>query len=405
MLAGAELDPGTRGPAVDSRLRTTRAGLFACGNLLHGAETADVAALGGRHVAAGVLDRIGGGAWPARISISCEEPLRWISRARSARSRSGIGLGGATCCGRERSSAGSGSSFTQDGRVLASRRFARIMPGRSTALATGWVKRVDRGTACGRPRRLSRAKRLHHRGARRYLRRVAKRDTATEAVFKPVRPPTAFEETVERLGTAIRTGLLAPGTKLPPERKLAGELRISRSTLRQALTTLVQTGHLNSVRGRTGGTFVAASPPLHEHEEEPLGRDAWAILDRRVAIEVGATILAAERFRAPDLAALESVERMANAPEFEQYRRADIRFHIGVAEAARSPRLVTEMTEVQGQVSDLIALIPHPEQVLTFSNEQHRELVALLGAGDAVAAASLMRQHIRGTEHILRGLI
>ena len=72
---------------------------------------------------------------------------------------------------------------------------------------------------------------------------------------------------------------------------------------------------------------------------------------------------------------------MANAPEFEQYRRADIRFHIGVAEAARSPRLVTEMTEVQGQVSDLIALIPHPEQVLTFSNEQHRELVALLERG------------------------
>ena len=235
---------------------------------------------------------------------------------------------------------------------------------------------------------------------------MAKRDAATEAVFKPVRPPTTFEETVERLGTAIRTGLLAPGTRLPPERKLAGELRISRSTLRQALTTLVQTGHLNSVRGRTGGTFVAASPPLHERDEEPLGGDAWAILDRRVAIEVGATILAAERSEPPELAALESgVERMASAPDFEQYRRADIRFHIGVAEAARSPQLVTEMTEVQGQVSDLIALIPHPEQVLTFSNEQHRELVVLLRAGDSVAAASVMRQHIRGTEHILRGLI
>jgi DNA-binding GntR family transcriptional regulator len=63
------------------------------------------------------------------------------------------------------------------------------------------------------------------------------------------------------------------------------------------------------------------------------------------------------------------------------------------------------MTEVQSQVSDLIALIPHPEQVLTFSNEQHRELVVLLRAGDSVGAASVMRQHIRGTEHILRGLI
>ena len=112
VLAGAELDPGTRGPAVDSRLRTTRPGLFACGNLLHGAETADVAALGGRHVAAGVLDRLGGGAWPARISISCEEPLRWISPSAigEVEGPASAPPRGATCCGRERSSAGSGSS-------------------------------------------------------------------------------------------------------------------------------------------------------------------------------------------------------------------------------------------------------------------------------------------------------
>ena len=34
-----------------------------------------------------------------------------------------------------------------------------------------------------------------------------------------MRPPTTFEETVERLGTAIRIGLLSPGSKLPPERE------------------------------------------------------------------------------------------------------------------------------------------------------------------------------------------
>ena len=51
------------------------------------------------------------------------------------------------------------------------------------------------------------------------------RDAALDAVFKPVRPPTTFEETVERLGTAIRLGLLLPGTKLPPERTLATSWR------------------------------------------------------------------------------------------------------------------------------------------------------------------------------------
>ena len=87
-------------------------------------------------------------------------------------------------------------------------------------------------------------------------------DAALEAVFMPVQPPSTFEETVERLGTAIRLGLLAPGSRLPPERDLAKQLRISRSTLRQALTTLVQSGHLVSLRGRKGGTFFAAEPPL-----------------------------------------------------------------------------------------------------------------------------------------------
>lgn len=233
-----------------------------------------------------------------------------------------------------------------------------------------------------------------------------KRGAALEAVFKPVRPPTTFEETVERLGTAIRVGLLPPGSQLPPERQLADELSISRSTLRQALTTLVQSGHLTSVRGRAGGTFVAERPPLAEADVEPLGRDVRAILDHRVAVEVGSVILAGERAEGADLEALDVlVERMGDAREFEPYRRADIRFHIGVAEAARSPHLVTEMTEVQGEMSDLIARIAHPEEVLTRSNAQHAELVARLRDRDAGAAVALARSHIRGTEHILAGLL
>src|SRR3954471_15617953 len=58
------------------------------------------------------------------------------------------------------------------------------------------------------------------------------RTAAFEAVFKPVQPPTTFEETVERLGTAIRLGLLPPGSRLPPEREAAEQLGIARSPLR-----------------------------------------------------------------------------------------------------------------------------------------------------------------------------
>jgi GntR family transcriptional repressor for pyruvate dehydrogenase complex len=232
------------------------------------------------------------------------------------------------------------------------------------------------------------------------------RDVAQEAVFKPVRPATTFEETVERLGTAIRLGLLPAGSRLPPERTLADELGISRSTLRHALTTLVQSGHLVSSRGRSGGTFVAERPPLAEKEGKPLGEETWAVLDYRVAVEAGATILAAERAEADQLDRLgELVEKMAGANDFEAYRRADMRFHIGIAEAASSPRLVAAMTEVQGEMSDLIAQIAHPERVLTHSNAQHRRLVTLLRRGDRAGAVRLMREHIEGTEHILAGLL
>jgi DNA-binding FadR family transcriptional regulator len=189
------------------------------------------------------------------------------------------------------------------------------------------------------------------------------RSAAVAAVFEPVQTPTTFEETVERLGNAIKLGVLAPGSRLPPERELSAQLGISRSTLRQALVTLVQTGHLSSVRGRAGGTFVSESPPTAiKTQREPSAQKMQAVLDYRVAIEAGAVVLAAERASGRDLDTMRScVEKMASTKRFDVYRRADTRFHIALAEAAGSPKLVAAMTEVQGAMSELIALIPHPE--------------------------------------------
>jgi GntR family transcriptional regulator, transcriptional repressor for pyruvate dehydrogenase complex len=232
------------------------------------------------------------------------------------------------------------------------------------------------------------------------------RGSALEAVFKPVQPPTTFEETVERLGTAIRLGLLQPASRLPPERDLAERLCISRSTLRQALTTLVESGHLVSLRGRAGGTFVAERPPLGEDVAASVLDHAREVLDYRVAVETGAALLAAERATADELERLEGLtHRMDADGEFEDYRRADVRFHIGIAEATGSPRIVAAMTEVQGQMSNLIARIAHPRAVLRNSNEQHRRLVEQLRRHDAGGAVRVAREHTEGTEHILAGLL
>jgi GntR family transcriptional regulator, transcriptional repressor for pyruvate dehydrogenase complex len=231
-------------------------------------------------------------------------------------------------------------------------------------------------------------------------------DAAVAAVFEPVQTPTTFEETVERLGTAIRLGILSPGSRLPPERELAEQLAISRSTLREAIGALVESGHLTAARGRGGGTFVVPTPPLAEGAAGPLP-DGWRdVLGLRVAVEVGALTLAAERIGAEPLRIMrEAVARMDAATDFEDYRRADVRFHIAIAQASGVARLVALMTEVQAEVTELIAHIAHPPAVLRHSNADHRRLIDALARRDAARATRVVRRHLDGTEHILSGLM
>jgi thioredoxin reductase len=78
---GLAIDPATKGPLVDQCLRGSVPGVFAAGNLLHGAETADVAALEGRHAAGTIRAFLATGAWPAGASVpvNCDPPLRWVA--------------------------------------------------------------------------------------------------------------------------------------------------------------------------------------------------------------------------------------------------------------------------------------------------------------------------------------
>ncbi len=228
-----------------------------------------------------------------------------------------------------------------------------------------------------------------------------------DAVFAPVRSLTAFEETVDRLGTAIKLGLLPPGTRLPAERELCTRLGIARSTLRQALVALGQSGHLHATRGRGGGTFVADPQP----PSAPLSNLVIAhwreTCDRRLTVEVGVAVLAARRADPEAVAVLEELlETIAGLnDDWRAYRQADIRFHVGLAEATHSPALVPVMTEVQGAITGLIELIPHPQEILISSNQQHRRLLRAVKKGDQPGAAAAMVDHLQGTEHILAGLL
>jgi NADPH-dependent 2,4-dienoyl-CoA reductase/sulfur reductase-like enzyme len=143
VMAGCELHRGTRGPLVDPALRTTRRGVFAAGNLLHPAETADVCALDGRHVAPAVAAYLRGpGDWPSHVRVASRSPLAWVApnmllatgyppprdrfllRSREFVSRARI-------------------LVRQDGRELWSARVGRLVPGRSAHIPAGWAAAVD----------------------------------------------------------------------------------------------------------------------------------------------------------------------------------------------------------------------------------------------------------------------
>jgi thioredoxin reductase len=79
-LRGLDLGDGHRGPLVDMALRTSAPGVFAAGNLLHPVDTADVAALDGRHAANAVRAWLSGERVqrPA-VRLIAEEPFAWVA--------------------------------------------------------------------------------------------------------------------------------------------------------------------------------------------------------------------------------------------------------------------------------------------------------------------------------------
>jgi thioredoxin reductase len=144
VMAGCELDPATLGPRVDPALRTTATGVFAIGNLVHPAETADVCALDGRHVARSVADYIasGPGEWPAGVPVAPRPPLRWVAPNRLT----GVGHRPP----RDRFLLRSASfrrlprlEVRQGARLLWSGRLARLVPNRSAQIPGAWAASVD----------------------------------------------------------------------------------------------------------------------------------------------------------------------------------------------------------------------------------------------------------------------
>jgi thioredoxin reductase len=78
--AGLRMLPVANAPVVDAQLHTAEPGVFAIGNLVHPAETADVCAFDGRAVGTAVLDWLTIGRWPDDVlPIEVAPPVAWAT--------------------------------------------------------------------------------------------------------------------------------------------------------------------------------------------------------------------------------------------------------------------------------------------------------------------------------------
>jgi thioredoxin reductase len=153
--AGLDMDPGTRGPVVDTALETSVPGVFAAGNLVHAAETADIAALGGRHAARGIAAFLGSGAGlcaaaarpapePVRVPVTVEPPLLWIA-PNALRAGGPVPPRGRFVLRSDVFARRARIEAWQDGRRLATGVAYRMMPDRPVRLGASWTGRADPG--------------------------------------------------------------------------------------------------------------------------------------------------------------------------------------------------------------------------------------------------------------------
>jgi DNA-binding FadR family transcriptional regulator len=134
-----------------------------------------------------------------------------------------------------------------------------------------------------------------------------------------------YDVAVERLRQRFHLGLVAPGSKLPAERKLAEEMHVARATLREALRVLAAEGYIEIRRGVAGGAIV----PNHAAFMQLIQRRAKGDLAARYralefweVTQVAAAPFAAERRTPGSVKRLRAVAEQFDKPSNAWERRA-----------------------------------------------------------------------------------
>ncbi len=215
---------------------------------------------------------------------------------------------------------------------------------------------------------------------------------------------TKGSQVAEQILDAIRSGEYAGGDRLPPERDLAAAMGVSRGSVREAIGALQVAGILESRVG--DGTYVA---PAGAREVKSgvralleAGVDLLEIWRGKEVIEVLLLESAARAATNEEIEAMSgTLARMAEGVKRRDYRAylvSNVRFHLAIAKAARSPSLekaenillrVTQQIYSAAERGNEEAAAEHLDRAL----EVHQKILDVLRERDPDGARRAMRRH------------
>lgn len=193
------------------------------------------------------------------------------------------------------------------------------------------------------------------------------------------------------------------GTRLPPERKLAEKLGVSRPSVREALIALEVEG-LVKIRMGSGVYVMEAPAAARPGDPQPEGEGPFELLKARELIESGICREAARTFTAADLATLDEIldrmsERGLGSDDLIELDRA---FHVAIAGALGNAVLVRCVGDLFDQrINPYFARLARyfeNDQSWQEALSEHRAVRDALASGDAAAAGRAMRQHLRNSQ-------
>ncbi|WFR55902.1 FadR/GntR family transcriptional regulator [Anaerocolumna sp. AGMB13025] len=189
-----------------------------------------------------------------------------------------------------------------------------------------------------------------------------------------------------------------PGAKLPNENELSAELKISRTTLREAIRILVTHEILEIQRGK--GTYVTDTSKIRENsvleEFATVKVNAKDIYEIRLIFEPEAAYYATERATDNELKRIlkygrKVEEKIING---EDRREEEQAFHKSIAKATHNEFMNKLMPIIYQGINKGVTLSIKNEQAVKDTLNDHRMIMEFLEQRNAEGAKTAMKLHI-----------